>query len=479
MELNNSNYRGFHFEYNSKYYLYDINTFDICEIEFEVFNSLNNLQEKQISRISPKILNKFFILSDNNLFWGEDEYCDIKIESDTAFLSIAPIYDCNLRCRYCFADSGNQYTKNTNHIKSFDEQTLISILDSFINLFPNEKNYRVDLVSGGEPLLNFEIITILVKYIQKFNSAFSGFKKIKLWVCTNGTLLSNKINQFLSDNNVEIGISLDGPKKVHDKFRFDKYGKGTYDTIVENYQNIKNSNTYSLAYKDIWGLSVVNSLNCNIINNLKHFNELGFNNVQFKLARLPQNSELALNKSSLHNIIHEYEKFTTFLLDSIKENDIKYILMILNDNDYYGKILKRLILKEIHAMRCWAGSKKITICPNGDVYPCDSFVGIESYKMGNIFKSTNLNFNIIDRRYVTKRNRCKTCKLRYLCGGDCYYNSYLMDESCDEPNDNFCLFMSEICKMTLYLYFELKYNYNAVYERIEKILKHKKRLLER
>ncbi len=73
-----------------------------------------------------------------------------------AYLSFAPTYECNFCCSYCFAESGNKYVGVQ---RKFSEENLIEMLDYFfLKAFPNASNYRIDFVSGGEPLLGIDII---------------------------------------------------------------------------------------------------------------------------------------------------------------------------------------------------------------------------------------------------------------------------------------------------------------------------------
>ena len=470
--------RAYNFEYENDFYLFDTNSFDICKIDKDTYDAIEKIKKGDLSSIPQKIMDKFSKLLENDIFFGEDCFLDSKVDSDTAYLSLAPVYGCNFRCKYCFASAGENYVEKEQVLRQFTKDTLFYTLEYFTNqLFPNQKNYRIDLVSGGEPLLNFEIIKHIVEYVNEFNNVKKD-SKITLWMCTNGTLLTDEINRFLSQNGVSIGISIDGNKQTHNKFRVFKDGTGTYDSVVRNYKNIKNSALYSNHYKDIWGLSVVNSQNCKVVDNLLHFKELGFKNVQFKLVRLCKENELSINSNNISNVIAEYKKLTSLLLREVENDRIDLMMMVLNDNDYFGKILKRIILKEIHIQRCWAGRKKVSICPNGDIYPCDSFVGLKQFKIGNINCTEPINWNVIDRYSVNERATCQKCSIKYICGGDCYYNVSIVDAS-NECDYIFCYFMQEISKMVLYLYYNLKFNNPTAFKKIESIMNYRNKLSRR
>ena len=301
----------------------------------------------------------------------------IPLSAQKAYLSFAPTYQCNFRCSYCFGLYGQKYKGLE---RSFSKEKIRLIIDYFIKeLFPNANQYRIDFVSGGEPLMGFEIIKEAILYVEKLT--WDEKKQISVWLCTNGSLLSDEINAFLSNHNVSIGISIDGNKEYHDKNRVDASGRGTYDKIISNIQAIQSDKTLSKKYKDIWGLCTASNENCNFIELLKHFRKIGIKNVQIRLVRNGKryDSEL-INKN--------YKNLSKFLLDSYKSGDEFFLNMILNDNDQFGKVLKRVLLNSTVSRRCNAGINKVTICPNGDIYPCDSLVGVDKFIIGNVENST-------------------------------------------------------------------------------------------
>ena len=165
--------------------------------------------------------------------------------------------------------------------------------------------------------------------------------------------------------------------------------------------------------------------------------------------------------------MEKYAKFAKWLLKTLDEG-IEYLLLILNDNDYFGKIIKRIILKEAYMYRCKAGRSKITICPNGDVYPCDSFVGNENYLLGNI--NTSFNPRSVCFHDVNHRNPCSDCSIKYLCGGDCYYNSMLHTGNHNAPDKKMCEIFIGLCNIAIWLTFHIEKDYPDSYKKIERIL---------
>ena len=96
---------------------------------------------------------------------------------------------------------------------------------------------------------------------------------------------NNLIVAYLSKHNISIGVSLDGCKEVNDKNRIDANGNGTYDLVVNNIKNIFQNRNLSNKFKELWGLCVASNENCDFIDILKLYNEIGIKNAQIRLVR--------------------------------------------------------------------------------------------------------------------------------------------------------------------------------------------------
>ena len=241
----------------------------------------------------------------------------------------------------------------------------------------------------------------------------------------------------MDENNINIGISLDGDESQHDLIRRDVTGQGTYQKIVNNIARIKNNKELTRHTKDIWGLVVITSKTKSLIEILKHHESIGLKNVQMKIVRLEKDSEYAITKENLPELKQKYDELFDFFHEELNTNSVKYIRMILNDNDFAGKIVRRLLLRYVVQNRCQAGKSKVSIAANGDLYPCDSFVGMEEYKLGNINGELKKE-NPFLKLTIQTNDPCSNCWARYLCGGDCYHNSCLVNESIYKPDEIIC-----------------------------------------
>lgn len=437
------------FKMNDEYFVFDYHQFVTFKTtqsfyEFLTYGVYETYDENKY--VKERMLLKKLI--EKNLLCSKNKFNDsMKNGVSTAYLSFAPIYQCNFNCSYCFGEAGHAYLEKP---ESFNSDLVLKTLDFFFNkAFPQAQHYRIDFVSGGEPLLNFDAIKCAIQYSEKIQKEQK--KSVYIWLCTNGSLLTDEICKYLDDNRISIGISIDGPPANHNANRVDSLGKPTYDRVYERIKKIKTNPELSEKFKNIWALSVINPQNSNITNIIKHHNSLGLNNAQLKIIR---SSKMPV--SFYEELKKNYYEFSCFLLNNFSNGNYIYLNMILNDNDYFGKIIKRILLKNAYIYRCRAGRNKITICPNGDIFPCDSFVGMEEHKLGNIYSSYELQKSIFYNADVSSRKKCNSCSVKYLCGGDCYYNSYINTGSILEPDEKFCDIMKYLCNLSIWLCCEME-----------------------
>lgn len=390
-------------------------------------------------------------------------------EERVAYLTFAPTYQCNFRCSYCFGEHGEKYRGNQ---RSFTKETLYQMLEYFFfRAFPDAQQYRIDFVSGGEPLLGFDLIKMAVAYIEKHIQPCIRFqiqpegKRVSVWLCTNGSLLTSEIIEYLSLHNISIGISLDGNKETNDLYRTDVHGEGTYDRIFQGIQLIQNSTKVSRKFKNIWALCTASNENCDFVGILEHMRSLGFKNVQIRLIRTEKGYQV-------DKILQEYDRLARVLLEMFVKGDLEFFYMILNNNDQFGKVLKRILLNHLLIRRCNAGVNKITICPDGSIYPCDSFVGITKFQLGDM-GDADWNRAFYKNTTVFQVDQCRECQLKFLCGGDCYYNSFLKTGNPFWPDEEFCQIQRHIIELSIVLCYKMQRSHMERYHTLYREIKRK------
>ena len=321
------------FEYDSEYYVYDYINHVTLQVSKNFLGVLNDFESGKIKNTTyENEKNTLLILIDNGLLYSnsieKDNYL-VENDPEIAYLSLAPVYDCNFRCRYCFGKSGTYYIDSP---RIFTSELVAKTLDFFFyEAFPHAKKYRIDFVSGGEPLLNFEAIKHIIQYSESFQK--SSQKHVSIWLCTNGSLLTDTICQYLDEHNVSLGISIDGDEYHHDYNRLDNNGEGTYSKVVNNYCALKESKHLSSRFKDVWALSVITPINCDLVSILNHHYQLGFSSIQMKIMRDKHSSNGDIEFYNRLNT--EIKKLAKYLLKRFKDGDESELWLILNHNDMF------------------------------------------------------------------------------------------------------------------------------------------------
>lgn len=428
------------FQKDNKYYLFDYKNILIFIIDYETYRKireclLDETKTKELKTIlSEYIQAGLFLENDRNKF--------IEMDSTIAYLSIPTVHRCNMKCKYCFADGGKKYRGEK---KEISHDVINRALDFLENEYKTVDRYRIDFVSGGEPLLNFETIQYTYNLIKKKSD-----KNVMIWLATNGTLLNNENVTYLDKHNIQFGISLDGVKEDHDKNRIDQFGNGTYDKIINNIKKLKENKKLTRNTRDIWILTTVTSETKSLVKIIREYEELGIDRIQTKIVRIDRNNNLGLNEDSVDYFIKLYRELVDYLVEEMRKYRFDAIEMIMNRNDILGKVLLSLLLREPSITRCMAGRGKISITAQGDIYPCESFLGIEHFCLGNVYSGINKNNPFIDLNVYTQKG-CQICWARYICGGGCYYRNYVESGSITQGSDAYCTFYKKLIELAIEL----------------------------
>ncbi len=418
------------FENDGSYYLFDNENLISCTIEKRVYDALMN---NDASLLTKRELQMFDSFHKQNIFFvdkPQDRYSFP--EYDMVIVSMALFHGCNLKCKYCFADAG----RNFNGVqRGFTESSINAAIDFLLNdpYFARYDYYRINLVSGGEPLLNKKLFKMFIELVfARFEEAK---KHLYIWFSTNGTLLDEDDLLFISKYNVGYGISIDGDESANDKSRVYSNGSGTYDVIVRNIRNIQNSPDIPKRLKELWGLMVYTRNNIDLLDNIAHLKNLGFSTVQMRFVRSNDASLMLDNQESIPRLLD----FITTIFEQAMDGDDSLLRIICNDSDYLGKIIKRLVLQTPVEIRCGAGSYMFSFAADGYIYPCDCFVGNQDYVMGSFYDTiSQVQLKKYSDLSVHNRTKCKKCWAKYACGGDCYHNSYLKHGELLSPDDSYC-----------------------------------------
>ncbi|MGH4125431.1 MAG: thioether cross-link-forming SCIFF peptide maturase [Clostridium sp.] len=315
-------------------------------------------------------------------------------------------HDCNLRCKYCFAD-GEGYDKQK-ILMSFDVAK--KSIDFLIENSGSRVNIEVDFF-GGEPLLNMDVVKKTVDYARSLEKQYN--KNFRFTITTNATLLTPDIMDYLEENMVNVVLSIDGRKEVEDNIRIKINGGGTYDDILPKIKSMVEKRAKSKKQYYIRG--TFTSQNLDFYKDIKHFIDLGFKEISIEPVVLPADNPLAIKKEYLEQIYDQYHKIFNELL---KHDDVIFYHFNIDING------GACIYKRISG--CGAGFEYIAVTPEGDIYPCHQFVGNKVFYMGNVYegiknKEIPTNFR---RSNLYNKPECKKCWARFYCSGGCQANNY-------------------------------------------------------
>lgn len=317
-------------------------------------------------------------------------------------------HDCNLACRYCFAEEGEYHGRRA--LMSYEVGK--KALDFLIASSGSREHLEVDFF-GGEPLLNWDVVKGLVEYGRSREARHH--KKFRFTITTNGVLLNDEVMEFCNREMSNVVLSLDGRRDVNDKMRPFRNGSGSYDRIVPKFQKFAESRKQMNYY--VRGTFTRNNLD--FAGDVIHFADLGFEQMSMEPVVADPCEEYAIRREDIPEILKEYDKLALEYIKRKKEgrgfNFFHFML------DLHGGpcVAKRMA-------GCGSGTEYLAVTPWGDLYPCHQFVGNEKFLLGNVDTGI-VNTDIRDEFKtcnVYARESCKDCFARFYCSGGCSANAY-------------------------------------------------------
>lgn len=352
-----------------------------------------------------------------------EEYIDGFKSRDTVVkaLCLHIAHDCNLACRYCFAEEGEYQGKRALMSYEVGRQAL----DFLIANSGNRRNLEVDFF-GGEPLLNFQVVKDLVRYGREQEKKHN--KNFRFTLTTNGVLLNDDIIEFLNKEMANVVLSIDGRKEVHDYMRPFRGGQGSYDRILPWFKKVAESRNQANYY--VRGTFTHNNLDFS--NDVLHLADQGFRQISVEPV-VSKDEPYTITEEDLPRVFEEYDKLAKEMLKRKKEGREFTFFHFMIDLSGGPCVAKRL-------SGCGSGTEYLAVTPWGDLYPCHQFVGEEEFKMGNVFEgiqNTKLREEFKGCNVYSKK-KCKECFARFYCSGGCAANSYKFHGNIHDAYDIGC-----------------------------------------
>lgn len=332
-----------------------------------------------------------------------------KRETVVKALCLHIAHDCNLGCKYCFAEEGEYHGRRA--LMSYEVGK--KALDFLIANSGSRRNLEVDFF-GGEPLMNWEVVKQLVEYGRSVEAAYN--KRFRFTLTTNGMLLNDEIMDFCNREMSNVVLSLDGRKDVNDYMRPTRNGRGSsYDIIVPKFQKFAKSR----AGKDYYVRGTFTRNNLDFSEDVKHFADLGFDQMSIEPVVSAPEEPYSIREEDLPGILEEYDKLAVEYIKRKKEGRGFNFFHFMIDLNQGPCVAKRL-------SGCGSGTEYLAVTPWGDFYPCHQFVGQEEFLMGNV--DTGIVNTAIRDEFklcnVYAKDKCRECFARFYCSGGCAANSY-------------------------------------------------------
>ncbi|MBR5798700.1 MAG: thioether cross-link-forming SCIFF peptide maturase [Lachnospiraceae bacterium] len=331
-------------------------------------------------------------------------------------------HDCNLACKYCFAEEGEYHGRRA--LMSFEVGK--KALDFLVANSGNRVNLEVDFF-GGEPLMNWQVVKDLVAYGRSLEEANN--KKFRFTLTTNGVLLNDEVLEFANKEMANVVLSIDGRKEVHDYMRPFRAGLGSYDLVVPKFQKVAESR----GQMDYYVRGTFTRNNMDFAEDVKHLADLGFKQISVEPVVADSKESYAIREEDIPRLLEEYDRLAVELLNRRKEGKGVNFFHFMIDLQGGPCVAKRL-------SGCGSGTEYLAVTPWGDFYPCHQFVGQEQFLMGNVDDGI-VRPDIVDEFKtcnVYAKDKCKKCFAKFYCSGGCAANSYNFHGNINDAYDIGC-----------------------------------------
>ena len=383
----------------------------------ELKDKLSQYPAAELDECWAELLN----LQNQGLLFEKDDY----VNPNMAVIRNAPVkalclnvsHDCNLRCKYCFASTGDFGMGR----KTMTLETAKKAIDFVVKRSGVRRNIEVDFF-GGEPLMAMDTVKETVKYARGLEK--EAGKNFRFTITTNDVLLNDENIEYINEEMDNCVLSLDGRREVNDAHRPTAKGTGSYDVIVPKFKKLIDSR----GDKDYYLRGTFTRDNLDFAEDVMHLAELG-ESVSVEPAVGKVGDPFAVREEDLPKVRAEYDKLARELL---KNPDVNFFHF--NVDLAQGPcVIKRM-------RGCGAGCEYVCITPDGDIYPCHQFVGNEDFKMGNVYDDT-FDMDMASRfagMNIYTRKECGDCWAKFYCSGGCSAANYNTNGDITQPSHVGC-----------------------------------------
>lgn len=332
-------------------------------------------------------------------------------------------HDCNLRCDYCFASTGD--FKGARELMPLDVAK--SAVDFLLQNSKHRRQLEIDFF-GGEPLMNWDVVRQTVEY-AKAEAAKLG-KVFRFTITTNGLGLTPAIEESINEHMYNVVLSIDGRKEVNDRIRRTVSNNGSvYEIIIPRFQRL----VQNRGDKSYFVRGTFTAHNLDFSQDVEHLHDLGFDQISMEPVVADPTEEYALREDHLPRVLQEYERLAELYLERQRQGRAFNFF-------HFNVELKKgpCIYKRISG--CGAGYEYLAVAPSGEIFPCHQFVGEPEYVLGTVWSGLE-KADVSDAfkdSHVLNKPICRSCWAKYFCSGGCEKHNMQYSGSRDVPEEMAC-----------------------------------------
>lgn len=386
----------------------------LCEQKFLVdvhYNELKDLQKIQKRYLTrPEIGILYLLLTDN----------------------------CNFRCAYCFIEG---VLPKDYHFSLMSQKIAREAINLYSRTLSKNAGRKTIIFYGGEPLINKKVFRFCLEYIQKLKDQNELPEEVAITINTNGSLITPGIAELMKKYNVAVSVSIDGPQKIHNKYRITSDGRGSFDKVIAGYKILKEK-------------GVNTGISCTVgdhnIDQLTQIVKWFISDLKIDFLGLNQFTDIPGKPLSSESYVRKFADATIQSFLIARENGLY--------EDRMMRKVETFVEKRVYPFDCAGCGRQLVIMPNGQVGVCHAYTGTKEY-----FTKTKINKVNPDKEPVwqewCKRSpigmpQCTDCPSLGICGGGCPYNAHVNFGTIWAKDHYFCIYAEKVLEWMIWDLYE-------------------------
>ncbi|MCT2401462.1 quinohemoprotein amine dehydrogenase maturation protein [Novosphingobium mangrovi (ex Huang et al. 2023)] len=348
---------------------------------------------------------------------------------------------CNLACTYCYEFGADKIATPQGKPKFMSLETARTSVDFLLRKSTGRQAVHITFF-GGETLMNFKLLREVVLYARE--QAEAQNRTIGFSLTTNATLLTDEIIAFLSDYEIGVTVSMDGPPDLQDKHRVYKSGKGSYAVIEPRLRKlIESHKTRAITAR----VTLTNGVT-DVIRIYRHLkDDLGFHEVGFAPVTNSGERDYMIDDNGMDDVLSQFHELADEWLEHALRGQMHGFT---NVSETIGELLQGV--NKSHP--CGAGLGLLGVSPSGDLSPCHRFTDADTHTLGHI--STDIDAekreDFLSRGHVGAKYECQSCWARPLCAGGCHHEAFVRYGDTGHANLHYCDWIREWTDTCLRIY---------------------------